>query len=846
MAGLRAKVVLSVDTAQAKRSTERAAAEMNRVMGGVGKRQVNFNVNSKSFTQPLGRITGSANEFTKSLEASNARVIAFGASVGIINAISDAFKNLVGETVRFEKTLTDINVVLNQSNSAMQQFGQGLFDVARNTAQSFNVASAAALEFSRQGLTMEEVLKRTNDALTLTRLTGLKAAEAVSGLTAAVNAFSSVGLTTTQVIDKLAAVDVKFAVSSEDLINALERTGAVAIDAGVELDSLIGLVTSLQQTTARGGAVIGNGLKTIFTRIQRPAALSQIEDLDIAVRNMSGAILPADKILINIAKSFDRLTSSQQSNIVQFSAGIFQANVFRASLRDLAKDQSIQARATEVSASAAGEAAMKNKQLNKTISALASQTGSDIQELASLLGELMVKPELGSYLETFRDVIGGIKNMLGGGEDEGSTFAKGLVAGIGNIITGPAFIAFGAIFIKLFMNIAKFAKGSMKDVMNIVDRKTKVEQIEKSIVDTLAKNKDIQTSLNNLEGDREAQSKFILKIIEAQTNAMREQEKLASRLARPLLDAGVKSDLTVSGNGRVDLDGDGRTDSFGAGGVVPQSARKERKEASRGGYSAGAVDSMSIKGLGRVVYNKAETVKQFPGMQQPAIMPPQKSRAGSKYKDAFSTKHGFDPYASGGFVPNFAELYKTRNFSTADYGVFYKTPLDVVDRTLGTMGEMTPETEKNNSLRDRRSNQRRLLERGHTREQLFAEDYPITSHNINDGILNDLIKGDVTALRGMGKFKNFVKTADTLDERRYGGSKPKIEEWFKTAPPLARDIGNAYEIPSKEFKERLEGQTWPIGEFHHLVGLSPEKKYDSKKFISNINAVRGQSLISQP
>ena len=177
---------------------------------------------------------------------------------------------------------------------------------------------------------MEEVLKRTNDALTLTRITSLDAAEAVAGLTAAVNAFGDAGLTTTDIIGALAAVDVKFAVSSEDLINGLERAGAVAIDAGVSLDSLVGIITSLQQTTARGGAVIGNGLKTIFTRIQRPESLRQLEEMGIGVRSLTGAILPADKILQSIAKTFGNLTQAQQSNIVQFSAGIFQANIFRA------------------------------------------------------------------------------------------------------------------------------------------------------------------------------------------------------------------------------------------------------------------------------------------------------------------------------------------------------------------------------------------------------------------------------------------------------------------------------------------------------------------------------------
>ena len=656
--GMRAEVDLSINTTKAQRSMEKASAQLNKVMGGVGGKGANFKINERSFTQPLGRITGSANEFTKSLEASNARVIAFGASVGIINGVSNAFKNLVAETVKFEKTLGDINVVLNASNQSLEKFGSNLFDVAKNTAQSFDTAATAALEFSRQGLSMNEVLKRTNDALTLTRLTSLKAEEAVSGLTAAVNAFGDAGLTTTDIIDKLAAVDVKFAVSSEDLIKALERTGAVAIDAGVEIDSLIGLVAALQQTTARGGAVIGNGLKTIFTRIQRPETLNQLEQMDILVRDLTGSVMSADSILLNIARSFDRLTQSQQSNVVQFSAGIFQANVFRAALRDLAKEQSLQSKATEIAGDASGNAAVKNQQLNKTISALASQSVTAIQELAGVMGDLMLKPEVGGLLEFIKDGVEGLTSMLGGGEEQGSTFAKGLIRGIGNIITGPAAIAFGAVFIKLFMNVAKFARTSLKDVLGIVGQKDRIKETEESIIKALSSQESLQAGLNNLAGDHSAQESFILKVIEAQNNAMRAQQRLAQRLAPVVLRTGVNPDLTAKAGGTdpIDLDGDGRTDTFGSKGVLPSSARKERKEASRGGYSAGAVDSMSIKGLGKVVYNKAETVKQFPGMQQPAIMPPKQSRAGSAYKDAFSTKHGFDPYAAKGFVPNFAAL----------------------------------------------------------------------------------------------------------------------------------------------------------------------------------------------
>ena len=206
-----------------------------------------LNINDKNFTQPLGRITASADEFTKSIEASNARVVAFGASVAVINSIQNAFKQLVVQTIQVQKSLTEINVVMNQTSANLDRFGNSLFDIAKNTAQSFDTVATAATEFARQGLSMEKTLKRTNDALVLTRLTGMKAADAVKGLTAAVNSFADAGLTTAEVMNKLAAVDMAFAVSSDDLINGLSRAAAVAQDAGMNIDQLIGSITAAQQ-----------------------------------------------------------------------------------------------------------------------------------------------------------------------------------------------------------------------------------------------------------------------------------------------------------------------------------------------------------------------------------------------------------------------------------------------------------------------------------------------------------------------------------------------------------------------------------------------------------------------
>ena len=72
-----------------EKSIRNAVRNVNR-RGGM-----NINLNDKSFTRPLGKITGKVSEFNKSLEASNARVLAFGASVGIIQGVQRAFLKFI-------------------------------------------------------------------------------------------------------------------------------------------------------------------------------------------------------------------------------------------------------------------------------------------------------------------------------------------------------------------------------------------------------------------------------------------------------------------------------------------------------------------------------------------------------------------------------------------------------------------------------------------------------------------------------------------------------------------------------------------------------------------------------
>lgn len=592
-------------------------AEVRAAVNRIRKIPVKLSIDDKGATQPLGNMRRGADEFTKSMEAANARIIAFGASMAIINGVGNAFKALVRDVVEVEKSLADINVVMDLSTEKLDKFSDGLFKVAKETGQAFKVAADAATEYARQGLGVEESLRRTKDALILTRLTGMDSAEAVKSLTAAMNTYGHQIENTTQLVSKFAAVDVKFAVSAEDFADAISRTGSAAKGAGVDIDELIGIVTAAQQKTARGGKVIGNSLKTIFTRVGRTDTLNQLENLGIAVRDIEGNTLGAKKILTDLANTFDTLSEAQKAQIAQTVGGVFQINVLKAILGDAAKQNGILANATQISANATDEAIQKNEMLRGTIAAMASETGTAIKQLSSDIGEIALAPGIEKILSTVKGFAENLSGVLGDGESTGNRFATGLLKGIGNIITGPGLVVLVGVFFKLFGQAFKFTRDSLSSLIGITSEAQKQKAIQTSLVDLMGRNANLNKELLRTDIGRSEKEKIILGYLKAQVAEANVLNNISKQLASTLYTKGYGANLTPVRRGR-------------AHGYVPNFAHPEREEAAKGGYAAGNIRSMHMPGEGSIIYNSAEKVKNFKGMTQPAIMPPQSSKAGKK------------------------------------------------------------------------------------------------------------------------------------------------------------------------------------------------------------------------
>jgi len=544
-------IIVGADTRNLNKKVDSAVRKIER--RGV-------NLDTKKGQLALGRITGKADEFTKSLEASNARVIAFGASVAVIEGVRRSFTKLVTTIVQVEQQLTSINSILGQSNNTIQQFGSSLFDVAKQTGQSFQQVAQTAQEFARQGLSVEQTLQRTSDALILTRLTTLKTDEAVAALTATINGFQREALTSTEVINKLRAVETSFAVSSDDLSNALARSASVAQGAGVSFDELLGVITAIKQRTGLGGATIGQGLKTVFTRLNLPTRVAELKNLNVEIDENANGFEKLRQVAIAYKAAQNANNQGLATQIGVVAAGQFQISKLSAAFDDLANSYSISDAAAERATLATNEANKANEQYNETIAGVSKQIVSNIGAIFNSVGQRGTSDaikdlvtNINSILEAFQgnkvsgssafvnilnDAIIGAKNF-GLLRDAAEGFAK--------VLTGPGLVAAAAVIKNLFANTLTQGGKSLLSLTGVDKRQKNREQNQSATLSLLKQGTEEERKQFALATSQEAKEKIILSILSRQLAVQKAQELQEIRTADAIRKKGLVISSTDAG-----------------------------------------------------------------------------------------------------------------------------------------------------------------------------------------------------------------------------------------------------------------------------------------------------------
>lgn len=431
--------------------------------GGGGGRGSGRGASGASSDLPLGRLSGEASEFSKSMDAATARVFAFGATAVVLNTVTQSFRRLVLTSIEVEKRLTEIQAIAGSTDEEFGKFRDTIFDVAANTGQTFTTVADGAAELARQGLSATEITERLNASLLLTRISGLAAEDSVGALTAVINGFASAGLNAEEIVNKIVAVDTAFAVSAKDLADGFTRAGSTAEDAGLTFDELLGLITAIQQRTQRGGAVIGNALKTIFTRIGSSKTIEDLKALGVQIDASQTGI----EKLKALSDAFEQTENDpiKGTQIKELAGGKYQINIVSAALKDLANSQSLFTKATQESNNATDEAERRNDELNKSTSARINALIASLTNLSDKIGQVTFAPILKSAVDDLNKVSGSLSKALN--PTEGFNLTRALFEGIGTFVSGPGSALVIAAFSKIFALVIGFAKEGFQEISKI-------------------------------------------------------------------------------------------------------------------------------------------------------------------------------------------------------------------------------------------------------------------------------------------------------------------------------------------------------------------------------------------
>lgn len=536
---------VSASANQAASALSGTATQINNTSKAANNLGNSFNNTSRSsqrFKQALGTISGNASEFSKSMDAATARVFAFGATAIVLSSVSNAFSALVSNTIKVEAKLTEIKAIFGQTEAQFSQFRDTIFEVAKNTGQSFDTTAEGAAELARQGLSAAETAERLNAALILTRTAGIDAESAVSALTSVINGFTSAGLTANQIVNKIIAVDTAFAVSAKDLSDGFTRAGSTAEDAGVSFDELLGLITALQQRTARGGAVIGNGLKTIFTRIGRGGVIDQLQELGVEIDASQSGV----QKLQAIGAAFEEAKGNpiKSGKIKELAAGGFQINLISAALKDLNSETSLFGEASKTAVNASNEAFQRNAELNKTLESRINALSVSLTDVSEKVGQLSFATVLGQALELSTVLSESLENSLS--SDAGNTLAKGFFNGIGSFIGGPGALVVAAGFIKVFTLVTGFAKAGLKEIFNINIASNSLIPIQTKINALLQRDLTLNELITTQVTGRTNRTRFVIGAL---------KQEVAERQRRLAIEAQITKEIIRQG-GYIKANGD--------------------------------------------------------------------------------------------------------------------------------------------------------------------------------------------------------------------------------------------------------------------------------------------------
>lgn len=199
------------------------------------------------------------------------------AAYELIVLVEDAFSNLIGTIKNTEDAVVQLQRVLNEDIES-SAISDELYRIADQYGQTFDNVQETAVLFAQTGQSWQEVIASTEATMLALNTAELEVTDATSGLIAVMAQFGIEATDLESVIDKINITADNFAVTSQSIVEALQRSGGTASAYNMTLEETVGIITALAEATGRSGSALGTALNSLITFSMKASSLEKFSD----------------------------------------------------------------------------------------------------------------------------------------------------------------------------------------------------------------------------------------------------------------------------------------------------------------------------------------------------------------------------------------------------------------------------------------------------------------------------------------------------------------------------------------------------------------------------------------
>ena len=287
---------------------------------------------------------------------------------GVYDVIN-IFKQGANTLKEFDDGLTKISYTMDMTKSQLDNLGNSVLDMASNMKSSIDDAMQVAQIYANMQTSAEEIQRLSEPTLILSNLSGFDSSTIADDIQAVTQQFDILAEDSMHIADVYDYISRNIEVDYSKGLNAmaegLQVAGSTAKQAGLSYEQTASIIAKAVEKTRLEGSQVGNGLKTIMTRLSKVGELSEevdnetlsqasesLKKVGIEVYNLDGSYREFDVIMGELAGKWDDLTDAEKSNISFNIAATRQTNLLSAVLSNFSDSMQLAEEATNANGSA--------------------------------------------------------------------------------------------------------------------------------------------------------------------------------------------------------------------------------------------------------------------------------------------------------------------------------------------------------------------------------------------------------------------------------------------------------------------------------------------------------------